>query len=188
VPAFLLYGIALTYGATGSTDLVEIRRFFDGRILVENGLLMAGLAMLLVGFGFKVAAAPFHAWTPDVYQGAPTPVVAYMAATVKAAGFAAVVRIFVVTLEPVAAMLVATTPRSDVVPALRTAVGVVAFVIAAAGVAAMTVELTRPSASGMFARLQSVFGRSGPGTMLAATARWLVLQVEPFADRRSTDQ
>ena len=88
----------------------------------------------------------------------------------------------------VAAMLVATTPRSDVVPALRTAVGVVAFVIAAAGVAAMTVELTRPSASGMFARLQSVFGRSGPGTMLAATARWLVLQVEPFADRRSTDQ
>jgi len=101
--AFLLYGIALTYGATGSTDLVEIRRFFDGRILVENGLLMAGLAMLLVGFGFKVAAAPFHAWTPDVYQGAPTPVVAYMAATVKAAGFAAVVRIFVVTLEPVAA-------------------------------------------------------------------------------------
>ena len=101
--AFLLYGIALTYGATGSTDLVEIRGFFAGQVLVDNGLLMMGLAMLLVGFGFKVAAAPFHAWTPDVYQGAPTPVVAFMASAVKAAGFAALVRVFVVTFQPVAA-------------------------------------------------------------------------------------
>ena len=97
--AFLLYGIALVYGATGSTNLFEIRGFLDATVLLDNGLLMAGFAMLLVGLGFKVAAAPFHAWTPDVYQGAPTPVVAYMASAVKAAGFAAVVRVFMVTFE-----------------------------------------------------------------------------------------
>lgn len=92
--AFLLYGIALTYGATGSTNLVEILDFLSGTALFDNGLLMAGMAMLLVGLGFKVAAAPFHAWTPDVYQGSPTPVVAYMASGVKAAGFAGLIRVF----------------------------------------------------------------------------------------------
>ncbi len=92
--AFLLYGIALTYGATGSTNLVEILAFLSNTVLFDNGLLLAGMAMLLVGLGFKVAAAPFHAWTPDVYQGAPTPVVAYMASGVKAAGFAGLIRVF----------------------------------------------------------------------------------------------
>ncbi|HET7719815.1 MAG TPA: NADH-quinone oxidoreductase subunit N, partial [Acidimicrobiales bacterium] len=91
--AFLLYGIALTYGATGSTNLVEILDFLSSVALFDNGLLLAGLAMLLVGLAFKVAAAPFHAWTPDVYQGAPTPVVAYMASGVKAAGFAGMIRV-----------------------------------------------------------------------------------------------
>lgn len=101
--AFLLYGIALTYGATGSTNLIEIQAFLADNVLLENGLLMAAFAMLLVGLGFKVAAAPFHAWTPDVYQGAPTPVVAFMASAVKAAGFAALVRVFVVTFSSNAA-------------------------------------------------------------------------------------
>ena len=95
--AFLLYGIALVYGATGSTNLIEIRAALVPIVLVDNGLLMAGFALLIVGLGFKVAAAPFHAWTPDVYQGAPTPVVAFMASAVKAAGFAAIVRVFMVT-------------------------------------------------------------------------------------------
>ncbi len=93
--AFLLYGIALVYGATGSTSLVEVQRFVAAGELSDDGLLLAGLAMLLVGFGFKVAVVPFHAWTPDVYQGAPSPVVSYMAAGVKAAGFAALARVFV---------------------------------------------------------------------------------------------
>ena len=92
--AFLLYGIALVYGATGSLNLVEIRRVLGANDLGDSGLLLAGMGMLLVGFGFKVAAVPFHAWTPDVYQGAPSPVVSYMAAGVKAAGFAALVRVF----------------------------------------------------------------------------------------------
>ena len=92
--AFLLYGIALVYGATGSLNLVEIRQVLGANDLGDSGLLLAGMGMLLVGFGFKVAAVPFHAWTPDVYQGAPSPVVSYMAAGVKAAGFAALVRVF----------------------------------------------------------------------------------------------
>ncbi|HEU5084842.1 MAG TPA: NADH-quinone oxidoreductase subunit N [Acidimicrobiales bacterium] len=91
--AFLLYGIALTYGATGSTNLVEILDYLSRVALFDNGLLLAGMAMLLVGLLFKVAAAPFHAWTPDVYQGSPTPVVAYMASGVKAAGFAGLIRV-----------------------------------------------------------------------------------------------
>ena len=92
--AFLLYGIALVYGATGSTNLVDILGYLSTVALFDNGLLLAGMAMLLVGLAFKVAAAPFHAWTPDVYQGAPTPVVAYMASGVKAAGFAGLIRVF----------------------------------------------------------------------------------------------
>lgn len=91
--AFLLYGIALTYGATGSTNLVEILSYLSQVALFDNGLVLAGMAMLLVGLLFKVAAAPFHAWTPDVYQGAPSPVVAYMASGVKAAGFAGLIRV-----------------------------------------------------------------------------------------------
>lgn len=91
--AFLLYGIALTYGATGSTNMVEILSYLTQVALFDNGLLLAGMAMLLVGLLFKVAAAPFHAWTPDVYQGSPTPVVAYMASGVKAAGFAGLIRV-----------------------------------------------------------------------------------------------
>jgi NADH-quinone oxidoreductase subunit N len=73
--AFFLYGIALTYGATGSTNLVHIREFLATSTLTEDAMLFAGFALLLVGFGFKVSAVPFHAWAPDVYQGAPSPAV-----------------------------------------------------------------------------------------------------------------
>lgn len=101
--AFLLYGIALVYGATGSTNLDEIRRFLAANILTNDLLLVTGLAFLLVGLGFKVAAAPFHAWTPDVYEGSPSPVVAYMASGVKAAGFAGMIRVFTFTFPSYAA-------------------------------------------------------------------------------------
>ncbi len=98
--AFLLYGIALTYGATGSTNLVRIQRFLSDTVITQNGLLLAGFAFMLVGFGFKIGAAPFHTWAPDVYQGAPSPVTAYMASGIKAAGFAGLLRVFVVTFGP----------------------------------------------------------------------------------------
>jgi NADH-quinone oxidoreductase subunit N len=94
--AFLLYGIALIYGATGSTNFHKIAAFLQTNVILENGLLMAGLALMLVGLGFKVAAAPFHSWTPDVYQGAPSPVTGFMASAAKAAAFAALLRIFVI--------------------------------------------------------------------------------------------
>ncbi|MDP1819185.1 MAG: NADH-quinone oxidoreductase subunit N [Acidimicrobiales bacterium] len=92
--AFFLYGIAMTYGATGSTNLVDISAFLSTTVLTDSGLLLAGAALLLVGFAFKVAAVPFHFWTPDVYQGAPSPTVAWMASGVKVAGFAGLLRVF----------------------------------------------------------------------------------------------
>ena len=95
--AFLLYGIAFVYGATGSTNLGDIAGFLATNTLEHEGLLLGGFALLLVGFGFKASAAPFHVWTPDVYQGAPTPVTAFMASASKAAAFAALLRVFVST-------------------------------------------------------------------------------------------
>jgi NADH-quinone oxidoreductase subunit N len=89
---FLLYGIALIYGATGTTNLALI----GVQVSMMEGpsvMLLAGLALLLIGFAFKVAAVPFHMWAPDVYDGAPTPVTAFMATGVKAAAFAALFRV-----------------------------------------------------------------------------------------------
>jgi NADH-quinone oxidoreductase subunit N len=97
--AFFLYGIAMIYGATGTTNLVEILSLFSTSALTEDGLVLAGLALMLVGLGFKVAAVPFHFWTPDAYQGAPTPMVAWMASGVKVAGFAGLIRVFVLAFQ-----------------------------------------------------------------------------------------
>jgi NADH-quinone oxidoreductase subunit N len=91
--AIFLYGIALTYGATGSTQFEEIASFLAHNTLGNDGVLLAGMALLIVGLGFKVAAVPFHFWTPDVYQGSPTPFTGYMAAVAKAAGFAGLLRV-----------------------------------------------------------------------------------------------
>jgi NADH-quinone oxidoreductase subunit N len=94
--AFLLYGIALIYGATGTVQLADIgRRVAEPSLgVLSSPLLIAGVALLLVGFAFKVSAVPFHMWAPDVYDGAPTAITAYMAATVKAAAFAAFFRVW----------------------------------------------------------------------------------------------
>ena len=91
--AFLLYGMALIYGATGATNLTQIA----DKIVNPNfpALLLIGGAMMVVGFGFKVATVPFHVWTPDVYEGAPAPVTGFMAAGPKAAAFASFIRVFV---------------------------------------------------------------------------------------------
>ena len=92
--AIFVYGIALVYGATGSTNLPQIASYLNTNIITSNGVLLAGLGLLLVGFGFKVSAVPFHMWTPDVYQGAPTPATGFMTALAKAGGFAALLRVF----------------------------------------------------------------------------------------------
>jgi NADH-quinone oxidoreductase subunit N len=91
---FLLYGMTLVYGSTGSTNLFQIAEFVQNPSAQSSPLLLMGLVLLVIGFGFKVASAPFHMWAPDVYQGAPTPVTAFMAVGPKAAAFAAFFRVF----------------------------------------------------------------------------------------------
>ncbi|MFZ5572943.1 MAG: NADH-quinone oxidoreductase subunit N [Thermodesulfobacteriota bacterium] len=91
---FLLYGIALLYGATGTTEIRGIAGAIASKGFQGTYAILAGMALLLIGFGFKTAAVPFHMWTPDVYEGAPAPVTAFMSAGPKAAAFAAFVRIF----------------------------------------------------------------------------------------------
>ena len=97
---FVVYGIALIFGATGSTSLAAIVAAASS---TSSGLLLTiGAALLLIGFGFKVAAVPFHMWTPDVYQGAPTSVTAFMSSGAKIAGFAALLRVFATTFPSIA--------------------------------------------------------------------------------------
>jgi NADH-quinone oxidoreductase subunit N len=92
--AFFLYGVALVYGVSGSTQLERVQRSLAVLSSEPSMLAVLGAAMLLVGFGFKVASVPFHMWVPDVYEGAPTPATAFMSAGVKAAAFGAFLRVF----------------------------------------------------------------------------------------------
>jgi NADH-quinone oxidoreductase subunit N len=111
---FLVYGIALVYGATGTTDVAKIA---EAARTGHNGtLLLVGAGLLIVGLGFKVAVVPFHMWTPDVYEGAPTPITGFMSVGAKAAGFAALLRVFLYGLYavrlswiPIVAILAALT-------------------------------------------------------------------------------
>ncbi len=97
---FLLYGVALLYGVTGTTKIEGIAAYMLAHpAQLHNIMFVAGGLLLLVGFLFKVAAAPFHMWTPDVYQGAPTPITAFMSAGPKAAAFAAFIRVTILGLD-----------------------------------------------------------------------------------------
>ncbi len=95
--AVLLYGMALVFGVTGKTQLGEIAQAIQAMSLttiLDSPALILGIALLVAGFGFKIAAVPFHMWVPDVYEGAPTPVTAYLSVGSKAAGFAVILRVF----------------------------------------------------------------------------------------------
>ena len=96
--AFFLYGVALTYGVTGTTRLIDLNTVLNSYIAVPRNdtILLIGIGMILVGFAFKVSLAPFQMWTPDVYQGSPTPVTAFMASVGKIAALVSLVRVFVV--------------------------------------------------------------------------------------------
>lgn len=98
---FLVYGIALAYGATGTTNLAQILAAVQAG-KATTGLLLSGAGLILVGLAFKVAAVPFHMWTPDVYEGAPSVVTAFMSIGAKAAGFAALLRVFVTAFPTLA--------------------------------------------------------------------------------------
>ena len=101
--AILLFGIAFLYGAVGTTQLADILRHAPRAMRASDPLFLAGVGFLLVGMGFKVSLVPFHMWTPDAYEGAPTSVTAFMSVAVKAAGFSILIRVIVLTLHPMAA-------------------------------------------------------------------------------------
>jgi NADH-quinone oxidoreductase subunit N len=98
--AFLLYGMALLYATTGTVDAGAMRAVTTAKDLGTNPMFLIGMALLIVGFGFKTASVPFHMWTPDVYEGAPTSVTAFMATGVKAAAFGAFLRVFYTAFYP----------------------------------------------------------------------------------------
>ena len=101
--AFFLYGIAFTYGLVGSTHLDKVAAAVQAQALSGDPLLLVAMGLLLVGLAFKVAAVPFHMWTPDAYEAAPTVVTGFMSTAVKAAGFAVFARVFLLALEPLRA-------------------------------------------------------------------------------------
>src|SRR5439155_11241414 len=113
--AFFLYGIAFTYGVTGSTRLDRVGSLIAAQAGSPTPMQLLALALLLVGFAFKISAVPFQMWTPDAYEGAPPSVTGFMSTGVKAAAFAAFVRVFLSAFEP-----------------LRTEWSVVIWIIAAA--------------------------------------------------------
>jgi NADH-quinone oxidoreductase subunit N len=97
---FVMYGIALVFGATGTTNLTGVLsavNTFDANL----PMMLVGAGLILIGLGFKVSAVPFHMWTPDVYQGAPTPVTGFMSVTAKAGGFAALLRVFLIAFPAI---------------------------------------------------------------------------------------
>ena len=100
--AFLLFGIALVYGAAGTTCLPGLLEKMTSAGLTSSPMFLAGAGLLLVGMGFKVSLVPFHMWTPDVYEGAPTSITAFMSAAVKAAGFSILIRVIVLSMHPLA--------------------------------------------------------------------------------------
>src|SRR5687767_7540707 len=98
--AFFLYGIAFTYGVTGSTRLEAVGAFLSAQALSDSPMILMALGLLLVGFCFKISAVPFHMWTPDAYEGAPAIVTGFMSTGVKVAAFAAFTRVFLSAFEP----------------------------------------------------------------------------------------
>ena len=98
--AFFLYGIAFTYGVTGSTRLAAVGSHLSAQSMTSNPMVLLALGLLLVGFAFKISAVPFHMWTPDAYEGAPAVVTGFMSTGVKAAAFAAFARVFLSAFEP----------------------------------------------------------------------------------------
>jgi NADH-quinone oxidoreductase subunit N len=129
--AFFLYGIAFTYATTGTTRLDELSLRIAGTALEPNLLVILAIVFLMVGFAFKVGAVPFHMWTPDAYQGAPTLVTGFMSTGVKAAAFAAFVRVFLSSFEPL---------RAEWVPVLSAIAGLTMILGTVVGVAQTSVK------------------------------------------------
>ncbi|HSR57146.1 MAG TPA: NADH-quinone oxidoreductase subunit N [Candidatus Binataceae bacterium] len=180
---FLLYGIALIYGATGTIKLEPIRVALSRGVALGNPLLLLGLAMMLIGFGFKIAAVPFHMWTPDAYEGAPTPITAYMATGVKLAAFAGFLRVFSLHLTAVSiqwswvlwVVAALTMTVGNVVAVVQTNIKrMLAYsAIAHAGylLVAMTAVVPQAGAAMLYYLLGYVFGNLGAFGVVTALER-----------------
>jgi NADH-quinone oxidoreductase subunit N len=99
--ALLVYGISIIYGLTGTTDIKDIAAFINEYGLADNRILLLSMVLFAVAFGFKLAAVPFHMWAPDAYEGAPTSITAFMSVGAKAAGFAALGRVFLIAFSSI---------------------------------------------------------------------------------------
>src|SRR5439155_1430176 len=180
---FLLYGIALVYGATATTNLTLIGVQVATLGLQHNTMLLIGLGLLLVGFGFKVAAVPFHMWAPDVYDGAPTPVTGYMVTAVKAAAFAALLRVLGEAFDAVPAwhalvwwLAVATTATGQ---GLLAAVLVLASVISAGYYLPVIMAMYMQPEPSEQAHAGMRLGRLGAAVVAASVAGLLFFGVRP---------
>ncbi len=176
--AIFLYGVALVFAATGSTDIYGaggIAEFLQDRLIFRPGILLAGIALLLVGLGFKVSAAPFHVWSPDVYQGSPTGITGFLAASAKVAGFAAVGRVLTVALG---ARIDDWAPAVAVLAAASVVIGTV-LAVAQTDLKRMLAYSSVAHAG--FILIALVAGRGGLGDMWFYVATYAVQVVAAFA-------
>jgi NADH-quinone oxidoreductase subunit N len=130
--AFFLYGIAFTYGVTRSTRLSAIAQYLSAQSMAGEPMVLIALGLLLVGFAFKISAVPFHMWTPDAYEGAPAIVTGFMSTGVKAAAFAAFVRVFLSSFEPFRDMSAAGPGWAPIVAVLAAATMILGTVVGVA--------------------------------------------------------
>ena len=180
---FLLYGIALIYGATGTINLEAIRATLARGVGMSSPMLLLGLGMMLIGFGFKIAAVPFHMWTPDAYEGAPTPITAFMATGVKLAAFAGFLRVFSLHLTAVSAqwswvlwvIAAATMTLGNVIALVQTNIKrMLAYsAIAHAGylLVAMTAVAPESGAAMLYYLVGYIFGNLGAFAVVTALER-----------------
>ncbi len=189
---FVAYGIALVYGATGTFNLNAMARIIAAGQYTDALVLYAGAGLILAGLGFKVAAVPFHMWAPDVYEGAPTSVTGFMAAATKAAGFAAVARVFVFGMGDLIALW---QPVVSVLAALTMIVGNLAALaqtnlkrmLAYSSIAHAGYALVGIAAGGQTGASSVLFYLAGyAATILAAFAVMTVMSA-PEGEDQSTD-
>lgn len=166
---FVVYGIALIFGATGTTSLAGVVGTISAGS-ADLGLLAVGAGLVLIGLGFKVALVPFHMWTPDVYQGAPSPVTAFMAVGAKAAGFAALLRIYLAALPDLAPEL---TPVFWILAALTMSVGNLAA-IAQSNIKRMLAYSSIAHAGYIMMALVSFGDQAAAGDAVAASLFYLL--------------
>lgn len=172
--AVFLYGVALVFAATGTTSMYGAQSFLDSTLILKPGILLAGIALLLVGLGFKVSAAPFHVWAPDVYQGAPGGVTGFLAGAAKVAGFAALARVLVV---PLGGRIDDWAPAIAVLAALSVVVGTM-FALAQTDLKRMLAYSSVAHAG--FIMMALVAGVSGVGDMWFYVATYSVQVIGAF--------